>query len=74
MQHITALKDVQHLPPQVPIMVKSKLCHLHGLTPEELISKHEEAEVFIRLNAPTLAHLLYVLCVGDGGLLYSEWK
>eukprot|EP00039_Didymoeca_costata_P006993 m.95259 g.95259 ORF g.95259 m.95259 type:complete len:1143 (+) comp13484_c0_seq4:183-3611(+) len=28
----------------VPIMVKSKLCHLHGLTPEELISKHEEAE------------------------------
>lgn len=30
---------------QVPIMVKSKLCNLHGLSPKELIEHHEEAEV-----------------------------
>lgn len=30
---------------QVPIMVKSKLCNLHGLSPKELIERHEEAEV-----------------------------
>ncbi|KAF7669894.1 hypothetical protein LDENG_00115350 [Lucifuga dentata] len=29
---------------QVPIMVKSKLCNLHGLSPKELIEHHEEAE------------------------------
>ena len=29
---------------QVPIMVKSTRCHLDGLTPAELIEKHEEAE------------------------------
>ncbi len=29
----------------VPIMVKSKLCSLHGLSPKELIEHHEEAEV-----------------------------
>ncbi|XP_042593360.1 DNA-directed RNA polymerase I subunit RPA2 [Cyprinus carpio] len=28
----------------VPIMVKSKLCNLHGLSPKELIEHHEEAE------------------------------
>lgn len=30
---------------QLPIMVKSKLCNLHGLSPKELIEHHEEAEV-----------------------------
>lgn len=29
----------------VPIMVKSQLCNLHGLTPKELVEHHEEAEV-----------------------------
>ncbi|KAM8860351.1 DNA-directed RNA polymerase I subunit RPA2 [Spinachia spinachia] len=29
---------------QVPIMVKSKLCNLHGLSPRELVEHHEEAE------------------------------
>ncbi|KAL0178473.1 hypothetical protein M9458_027367, partial [Cirrhinus mrigala] len=29
---------------QVPIMVKSKLCNLYGLSPKELIEHHEEAE------------------------------
>ncbi|XP_036402565.1 DNA-directed RNA polymerase I subunit RPA2 [Megalops cyprinoides] len=29
---------------QVPIMVKSKLCNLHGLSPKELTEHHEEAE------------------------------
>ncbi|XP_067241642.1 DNA-directed RNA polymerase I subunit RPA2 [Chanodichthys erythropterus] len=29
---------------QLPIMVKSKLCNLHGLSPKELIQHHEEAE------------------------------
>ncbi|XP_027863285.1 DNA-directed RNA polymerase I subunit RPA2 isoform X1 [Xiphophorus couchianus] len=29
---------------QVPIMVKSKLCNLHGLSPKELVKHHEEAE------------------------------
>ncbi|XP_043913930.1 DNA-directed RNA polymerase I subunit RPA2 [Protopterus annectens] len=29
---------------QIPIMVKSKLCHLHGLSPKELARHHEEAE------------------------------
>nr|XP_060610452.1 DNA-directed RNA polymerase I subunit RPA2-like [Anolis sagrei ordinatus] len=28
----------------VPIMVKSKLCNLHGLSPKELIKHHEEQE------------------------------
>lgn len=30
---------------QLPIMVKSKLCNLRGLTPKELVGHHEEAEV-----------------------------
>lgn len=30
---------------QLPIMVKSKLCNLCGLTPKELVEHHEEAEV-----------------------------
>lgn len=29
----------------VPIMVKSKLCNLRGMTPKELVEHHEEAEV-----------------------------
>uniref|UniRef100_A0A4W5R978 DNA-directed RNA polymerase n=1 Tax=Hucho hucho TaxID=62062 RepID=A0A4W5R978_9TELE len=29
---------------QLPIMVKSRLCNLHGLPPKELIEHHEEAE------------------------------
>lgn len=29
----------------LPIMVKSQLCNLHGLTPRELVEHHEEAEV-----------------------------
>ncbi|KAM4591755.1 DNA-directed RNA polymerase I subunit RPA2 [Odontesthes bonariensis] len=29
---------------QVPVMVKSKLCNLHGLSPKELVQHHEEAE------------------------------
>uniref|UniRef100_A0A4W5PG09 DNA-directed RNA polymerase n=1 Tax=Hucho hucho TaxID=62062 RepID=A0A4W5PG09_9TELE len=29
---------------QVPIMVKSRLCNLHGLPPKELIEHHQEAE------------------------------
>lgn len=29
----------------LPIMVKSQLCNLHGLTPKELVEHHEEAEV-----------------------------
>ncbi|XP_056327098.1 DNA-directed RNA polymerase I subunit RPA2 [Danio aesculapii] len=29
---------------QMPIMVKSKLCNLHGLSPKELLEHHEEAE------------------------------
>lgn len=29
---------------QLPIMVKSKLCNLHGLSPKELVKHHEEAE------------------------------
>lgn len=33
-------RDVGH----VPIMVKSKACHLHGLTPAELIAKGEHAD------------------------------
>ncbi|XP_072103195.1 DNA-directed RNA polymerase I subunit RPA2 [Mobula birostris] len=28
----------------IPIMVKSNLCNLHGLSPEDLIKHHEEAE------------------------------
>ncbi|XP_072292632.1 DNA-directed RNA polymerase I subunit RPA2 [Eucyclogobius newberryi] len=28
----------------VPIMVKSKMCNLHGMTPKELVEHHEEAE------------------------------
>jgi DNA-directed RNA polymerase I subunit RPA2 len=28
----------------IPIMVKSNLCHLHGLSPAELVERHEEAE------------------------------
>lgn len=28
----------------VPIMVKSKLCNLHGMSPKELVEHHEEAE------------------------------
>lgn len=29
----------------LPVMVKSQLCNLHGLTPRELVEHHEEAEV-----------------------------
>ena len=29
---------------QVPIMVKSERCYLHGATPAEMIQRHEEAE------------------------------
>ncbi|CAK6962407.1 DNA-directed RNA polymerase I subunit RPA2 [Scomber scombrus] len=29
---------------QVPIMVKTKLCNLHGMSPKELVEHHEEAE------------------------------
>uniref|UniRef100_A0A1A8I9F1 DNA-directed RNA polymerase subunit beta n=1 Tax=Nothobranchius kuhntae TaxID=321403 RepID=A0A1A8I9F1_NOTKU len=29
---------------QVPIMVKSKLCNLYGMSPKELVKHHEEAE------------------------------
>uniref|UniRef100_A0A8D0CRW2 DNA-directed RNA polymerase subunit beta n=1 Tax=Sander lucioperca TaxID=283035 RepID=A0A8D0CRW2_SANLU len=29
---------------QVPIMVKSKMCNLHGMSPKELVEHHEEAE------------------------------
>ncbi|XP_034079920.1 DNA-directed RNA polymerase I subunit RPA2 isoform X2 [Gymnodraco acuticeps] len=29
---------------QVPIMVKSKLCNLHGLSPKKLVEHHEESE------------------------------
>uniref|UniRef100_A0A8C4QR94 DNA-directed RNA polymerase n=1 Tax=Eptatretus burgeri TaxID=7764 RepID=A0A8C4QR94_EPTBU len=29
---------------QVPIMVKSQVCHLRGMSPKELIEHHEEAE------------------------------
>ncbi|XP_051928915.1 DNA-directed RNA polymerase I subunit RPA2 isoform X2 [Hippocampus zosterae] len=29
---------------QIPIMVKSKLCNLHGMTPRQLVEHHEEAE------------------------------
>lgn len=29
----------------IPIMVKSKLCNLHGMTPQQLVEHHEEAEV-----------------------------
>lgn len=29
---------------QLPIMVKSKLCNLHGLSPRKLVEHHEEAE------------------------------
>lgn len=29
----------------VPIMVKSKLCNLYGLSPKALIEHHEEPEV-----------------------------
>lgn len=29
----------------LPIMVKSQLCNLRGLTPKELVKHHEEAEV-----------------------------
>uniref|UniRef100_A0A671TSD6 DNA-directed RNA polymerase subunit beta n=1 Tax=Sparus aurata TaxID=8175 RepID=A0A671TSD6_SPAAU len=29
---------------QLPIMVKSKLCNLHGMSPKELVAHHEEAE------------------------------
>lgn len=35
----------------LPIMVKSQLCNLHGLTPKELVEHHEEAEV---RSSPTL--------------------
>ena len=30
---------------QIPIMVKSKMCNLHGLPPKDLIAHHEEAQV-----------------------------
>lgn len=30
---------------QVPIMVKSKMCNLQGMSPTELVKHHEEAEV-----------------------------
>lgn len=30
---------------QLPIMVKSRLCNLHGMSPKELVEHHEEAEV-----------------------------
>lgn len=30
---------------QLPIMVKSKLCNLHGMSPKQLVDHHEEAEV-----------------------------
>lgn len=29
----------------LPIMVKSKLCNLYGMSPKELVEHHEEAEV-----------------------------
>uniref|UniRef100_A0A3Q3GCL8 DNA-directed RNA polymerase subunit beta n=1 Tax=Kryptolebias marmoratus TaxID=37003 RepID=A0A3Q3GCL8_KRYMA len=29
---------------QLPVMVKSKLCNLHGMSPKELVRHHEEAE------------------------------
>ncbi|XP_068597291.1 DNA-directed RNA polymerase I subunit RPA2 [Brachionichthys hirsutus] len=29
---------------QLPVMVKSKICNLHGLSPGELVAHHEEAE------------------------------
>ncbi|XP_049584732.1 DNA-directed RNA polymerase I subunit RPA2 [Syngnathus scovelli] len=29
---------------QIPIMVKSKLCNLHGMAPQQLVQHHEEAE------------------------------
>lgn len=29
---------------QIPIMVKSKMCNLHGMSPKELVEHHEEAE------------------------------
>lgn len=31
----------------VPIMVKSKLCNLHGLSPKQLVQHHEEEQVRI---------------------------
>lgn len=30
---------------QLPVMVKSQLCNLHGMSPKELVRHHEEAEV-----------------------------
>ena len=35
--------DNKHLG-NLPVMIKSNLCHLHGLTPAQLVHHHEEAE------------------------------
>lgn len=44
----------------LPIMVKSQLCNLHGLTPRELVEHHEEAEVRSPTTTTTSANLFQV--------------
>lgn len=44
----------------LPIMVKSQLCNLHGLTPRELVEHHEEAEVRSPKTTTTSTHLFQV--------------
>lgn len=64
---------------QVPIMVKSKMCNLYGLSPKELIEHHEEAEVQSHISDRSKttcnvgSHL--IICfksTGNGRLFYRE--
>jgi len=45
---------------QVPVMVKSTLCNLHGLSPKELVQHHEEAEVGFGIILVTFAGVCYL--------------
>lgn len=66
----------------VPIMVKSKLCNLHGMSPKELIEHHEEAEVGYGNCTFKLSQDGFKYCpiipastlTGNGRLFHCEWN
>lgn len=58
----------------LPIMVKSQLCNLHGLSPRQLVEHHEEAEVsaFASLKFNKNNNGSLFLLAGNGWLLHRE--